>query len=128
MVGPAEVPPFNKIKHLNLSKRHNGPQKRQRFSTECLFISVGGVYRRGLAGRERNTTPWRWDPGKYDDVCTMVTEKVGIGEQGGGVIVIVLGGNKGNGFACQADLRTTLLLPDLLEDMARQIRKDGITG
>jgi hypothetical protein len=67
-------------------------------------------------------------PGKYDDVCTMVTEKVGIGEQGGGVIVIVLGGNKGNGFACQADLRTTLLLPDLLEDMARQIRKDGITG
>ena len=67
-------------------------------------------------------------PGKYDDVCTMVTEKVGIGEQGGGVIVIVLGGNKGNGFACQADLRTTLLLPDLLEDMARQIRKDGIVG
>lgn len=67
-------------------------------------------------------------PGKYDDVCTMVTKQVGIGEQGGGVIVIVLGGNKGNGFACQADLRTTLLLPDLLEDMARQIRKDGITG
>ena len=58
----------------------------------------------------------------------MVTKQVGIGEQGGGVIVIVLGGNKGNGFACQADLRTTLLLPDLLEDMARQIRKDGITG
>jgi hypothetical protein len=54
----------------------------------------------------------------------MVTEQVGIGEQGGGVIVIVLGGNKGNGFSCQADLRTTLLLPDLLEQIARQIRGD----
>ena len=63
-----------------------------------------------------------WGPGKYDDVCTMVTEQVGIGAQGGGVIVIVLGGNKGSGFSCQADLRTTLLLPDMLEDIARQIR------
>ena len=63
-------------------------------------------------------------PGKYDDVCTKVVEQVGIGEQGGGVIVIVLGGNKGNGFSCQADLRTTLLLPDMLEDIARQIRGD----
>ena len=63
-------------------------------------------------------------PGKYDDVCTMVAEQVGIGEQGGGVIVIVLGGNKGNGFSCQADLRTTLLLPDMLEEIARQIRGD----
>ena len=54
----------------------------------------------------------------------MVTKQVGIGEQGGGVIVIVLGGNKGNGFSCQADLRTTLLLPDMLEDLARQIRRD----
>jgi hypothetical protein len=62
-------------------------------------------------------------PGKYDDVCTAVREQVGIGNEGGGVIVIVMGGNKGNGFACQADLRTTLLLPDLLEDMARQIRE-----
>ena len=40
------------------------------------------------------------------------------------MIVIVLGGNKGNGFSCQADLRTTLLLPDMLEDIARQIRGD----
>jgi hypothetical protein len=64
-------------------------------------------------------------PGKYDDVCTMVTEQVGIGEKGGGVIVIVLGGNKGSGFSCQADLRTTLLLPDMLEDIAKQIRASG---
>jgi hypothetical protein len=64
-------------------------------------------------------------PGKYDDVCTMVTEQVGIGEKGGGVIVIVLGGNKGSGFSCQADLRTTLLLPDMLEEIAKQIRASG---
>jgi hypothetical protein len=67
-------------------------------------------------------------PGKYDDLCTYVREQVGIGDEGtsGGVMLIVLGGNKGNGFACQADLRTTLLLPDLLEDIARQIRRDKI--
>jgi hypothetical protein len=62
-------------------------------------------------------------PGKYDDVCTMVSERVGITDRGGGVVLIVLNGNKGNGFACQADLRTTLLLPDMLEDIARQIRE-----
>lgn len=64
-------------------------------------------------------------PGKYDDVCTLVREQVGIGDEGGGVIVIVLGGNKGNGFSCQADLRTTLLLPDMLEEIARQIRQSS---
>jgi hypothetical protein len=64
-------------------------------------------------------------PGKYDDICTMVTEQVGTGERGGGVIVIVLGGNRGNGFSCQADLRTTLLLPDMLEEVARQIRESA---
>jgi hypothetical protein len=62
-------------------------------------------------------------PGKYDDVCTMVTKQVGIGAQGGGVIVLVMGGNKGSGFSCQADLETTLALPDLLESVARQIRE-----
>jgi hypothetical protein len=61
-------------------------------------------------------------PGKYDDICTMVRERVGIGDEGGGVIVIVFGGNRGNGFSCQADLLTTLALPDVLEETARQIR------
>ena len=67
-------------------------------------------------------------PGKYDDVCTMVSKRVGITDRGGGVVVIVLGGNKGNGFSCQADLRTTLLLPDMLEEIARQIRSDTKRG
>jgi hypothetical protein len=37
--------------------------------------------------------------------------------------VIVFGGDKGNGFSCQADLETTLRLPDVLEDIARQMRE-----
>jgi hypothetical protein len=65
-------------------------------------------------------------PGKYDDLCTLVRQRAGIGrEDGGGVIVIVLGGKRGNGFSCQADLMTTLTLPDLLEDIARQMREAG---
>ena len=40
--------------------------------------------------------------------------------------VIVLGGNRGTGFSCQADIRTTRTLPDILEDIARQTRDDGI--
>jgi hypothetical protein len=68
-------------------------------------------------------------PGKYDDLCTMVRKHAGIaaefkpGEPCGGVIVIVFGGDKGNGFSCQADLETTLRLPDVLEDIARQMRE-----
>ena len=64
-------------------------------------------------------------PGKYDDLCTLARRRAGIEDhQPGGVIVIVLGGNKGNGFSCQADLETTSLLPDMLESIARQIRGD----
>jgi hypothetical protein len=59
-------------------------------------------------------------PGKYDDICTIVHEEIG-----GQVILIVLGGNRGNGFACQTDLSTLIALPDLLEDMAKQLRKDA---
>lgn len=61
-------------------------------------------------------------PGKYDDLCTLVRERAGIGNVGG-AIVIVIGGSKGSGFSCQADLVTTLSLPDLLEYMAQQMRK-----
>ena len=63
-------------------------------------------------------------PGKYDDLCTYVREQVGIGEdRGGGVMVIVLGGNRGNGFSCQADLNTTVALPQLLRKIADEIER-----
>jgi len=74
-------------------------------------------------------------PGKYDDVCSMARERVGLGgseeiesDAGGGVLLVVIGGNRGNGFACQADLETTLMLPDFLEHVAREIRKHGPFG
>jgi len=60
-------------------------------------------------------------PGKYDDLCTTVYKRAGIKGEGG-VIVLVLGGNKGNGFSCQADAVTTLALPEMLESLAKQIR------
>jgi hypothetical protein len=67
-------------------------------------------------------------PGKYDDLCTYVAEQTGITVNGGGVLLIVLGGNKGNGFACQCDLLTMMTLPDILEATAKQIRADMESG
>lgn len=64
-------------------------------------------------------------PGKYDDLCTYVREEVGITEtSGGGVILIVVGGNQGHGFSCQADLLTTIKLTEVLEDVLKQLRSD----
>lgn len=59
-------------------------------------------------------------PGKYDDLCTMVREKTGAA----GAIVIVIGGERGSGFSCQGALELTTMLPDLLETMAHQMRRD----
>jgi hypothetical protein len=64
-------------------------------------------------------------PGKYDDLATMVREAAGVGsKRGGGVIVIVVNGERGNGFSVQADLETSMMLPDLLVTVAKQMRKD----
>jgi hypothetical protein len=63
-------------------------------------------------------------PGRYDDIATKVFEEVGIKGRGG-VIVMVFDGNKGTGLSCKADLATTKKLPDILEMLAREIRKDG---
>lgn len=57
-------------------------------------------------------------PGKYDALCTFVRERA----NADGALVIVLNGEHGNGFSCQADLSTTLTLSGLLEDVARQIK------
>lgn len=65
-------------------------------------------------------------PGKYDDICTKIRAELGISDysDGGCVVLIVMGGNRGPGFSVQADLESSLLLPDMLEDVARQIRRD----
>jgi hypothetical protein len=59
-------------------------------------------------------------PGKYDDICTEIREKTAAE----GAIVIVLGGSKGSGFSVQVDGHMLAFLPDLLEDLAKQIRAD----
>lgn len=61
-------------------------------------------------------------PGKYDDECTMVR----MGTKAKGVVLIVIDGRLGSGFSVQASSSAILGgLPDVLEDMAAQIRKDA---
>ena len=59
-------------------------------------------------------------PGKYDDEVTRVQTRT----QATGVILIVIGGNRGEGFSCQATLETTLKLPTMLRTIADQIEAD----
>ena len=59
-------------------------------------------------------------PGKYDAEATMVQQST----EAHGVIVIVIGGNRGEGFSCQATADVTLALPKLLRTMADQIEGD----
>jgi hypothetical protein len=58
-------------------------------------------------------------PGKYDDLATIVRER----SQAKAVLVCVFGGNKGEGFSFQGDLVHLHSIPNILEDMARSIRK-----
>jgi hypothetical protein len=59
-------------------------------------------------------------PGKYDELCTLVREQA----KARAAIVIIIGGDKGSGFSVQAeDTQASAVLPDLLENMAKQIRE-----
>lgn len=59
-------------------------------------------------------------PGKYDDVCTQARASA----DAQGTVLIVINGRLGHGFSVQADYTTILRLPDLLEELARQLRAD----
>lgn len=59
-------------------------------------------------------------PGKYDDECKMLR----LGTKAEAVIVIVINGRDGSGFSMQAKLPLDVDLPQLLEDVAAQMRKD----
>ena len=59
-------------------------------------------------------------PGKYDEEATLVQERT----EAAGVIVIVVGGNKGQGFACQGTLAVTQALPAMLRHIADQLDAD----
>lgn len=59
-------------------------------------------------------------PGKYDVLATLVRETT----QADGVIVIVMGGILGSGFAVQThEVLAPGKLATILEDMAKQIRE-----
>jgi len=60
-------------------------------------------------------------PGKYDPLCTYVREVA----EARGAIVIVIDGNEGGGFSVQGDLATQHALPEILEYIARVIRRDN---
>jgi hypothetical protein len=57
-------------------------------------------------------------PGKYDDLCSYVLEQA----EADAAIVIVIRGNKGSGFSCQASPELALVLPDILEQVLRDMR------
>ena len=60
-------------------------------------------------------------PGKYDDLATYVRDKA----EAVGVAIIIVGGNKGEGFAVQAPLDLVLKLPEMLRNMADEIERSG---
>jgi hypothetical protein len=62
-------------------------------------------------------------PGRYDDEVTWVRERT----HATGVVLIVVGGDKGAGFAVQATAEATLDLPAVLRTMADQIEADTMT-
>jgi len=53
-------------------------------------------------------------PGKYDAETTLVMESA----KAAGVIIIVIDGDRGEGFSIQATLEVTLLLPKMLRMIA----------
>ena len=62
-------------------------------------------------------------PGVYDDEATWAREST----HAKGVVVIVVGGDKGAGFACQATPEVMLDLPAALRAIADQIDADTMT-
>jgi len=66
--------------------------------------------------------------GKFDEHATRIREAT----DADGVIVMVLGGKLGSGFSVQAPLPIQAMLPELLTDLAANIKRDliamGIRG
>jgi hypothetical protein len=60
-------------------------------------------------------------PGKYDDEVTALRERF----HAAGVVLIVIGGDRGQGFCAQLPLAHTLMIADMLESVAREIRASG---
>lgn len=63
-------------------------------------------------------------PGKYDELCTLVRAVA----QAEGAILLVLDGKFGSGFSAQLPPDKVADMPDLLEEMAREIRAAWATS
>lgn len=63
-------------------------------------------------------------PGRYDDYCKYVLEKT----DANGVLLVVVNGDKGHGMSLKASLELTLALPDILEQIAKDIRDQLSVG
>jgi hypothetical protein len=61
------------------------------------------------------------DPGKYDNICTLVRES----SNAEGVIVIIFNGDCGSGFSVQCVEGLNLEIPIILEKVADDIRKEN---
>jgi len=59
--------------------------------------------------------------GKYDDALTVALSSVGAVTG----ILLVQNGMQGAGFSIQATQEELIALPDVLEQMAKEIRKDN---
>lgn len=59
-------------------------------------------------------------PGKYDDECSLVRAATGAHC----IVLLVLGGTRGNGFSVQGTLAAQAALPAILDEVARGIRAD----
>jgi len=60
-------------------------------------------------------------PGKYDKLATLIRHRA----RATGVIVIVFGGEHGDGFSAQLPLDHTMSLPQILRSVADTIDRDG---
>lgn len=61
-------------------------------------------------------------PGKYDAECTEMRERL----KAGGVVLLVIDGAHGSGFAAQLTPLTTMALPDILRDIANEMERSGV--
>lgn len=60
------------------------------------------------------------NPGKYDDLCTMVREAT----QAEGVVLMIVRGNRGSGFSVQATPDVIHSLPDAIEMVVFGMRQE----
>jgi len=60
-------------------------------------------------------------PGKYDDICTYTQQQ----SKAAGVVLIIIGGDKGSGYSVRCAPALALKLPDVLRQVADKIQKDN---